>query len=171
MIGLLNATKQAALTGAADERYNLIKSKLKSNPERSYKVLQSIAVAIFCFCDREESCTKLADCLNQRHSAWLNQDFDKQSHPLPFVADGPGSGKSRFLQELTCSFKDFVTSGVYPDEFKEKIATAKFINISFGNGWPYSTDDVEMCIEKSICLRIIKQFDAEQARPFVINYI
>jgi hypothetical protein len=49
----------------------------------------------------------LGDCLNKRYIAWANRNQDKRLHPLPFVADGPGSGKLRFFQEISSSFKGF----------------------------------------------------------------
>ena len=48
----------------------------------------------------------LAECLSTRYLFWL--DHSEGNHPIPFVADGPGAGKSRFLQEISGSFKEYV---------------------------------------------------------------
>ena len=58
----------------------------------------------FEFSDRNDSFSLLAEKLDERHTAFVQKKKDRNLHPIPFLADGPGSGKSRFLQELPNSF-------------------------------------------------------------------
>lgn len=68
-------------------------------------------------------------------------------------------GKSRFLQELPKSFKSFVEQNLELDaDFRSTISNAIFINITFGNGTPYTEHDVKMQMEEALCSRILPQF-------------
>jgi hypothetical protein len=104
----------------------------------------------------------LADSLENRHLSWKEGKTDRNLHPIPFLADGPGSGKSRFLQELPSSFLEFVSQGSYSQEFKDIFKSPVCINITFSNGTRYSLQEAEATnIEKSVCLRILYQFKKE----------
>ena len=111
----------------------------------------------FEYSDRTESFHVLANCLEARHAAWSCRKKDRNLHPIPFLADGPGTGKSRFLQELPTSFRSFVLSSTHSTPFKKAIDTALYINITFGNGSAYDVTDVAIEIERAICIRILHQ--------------
>ena len=117
--GLDRITKEVLIT-SVQARLDRVQSKLMRKPEKYYRILETSG-SDFLFRDREESFRLLADCSNDRYSSWVDGKSDKPLHPLPFVADGPGSGKSRFLQELSRSFTGFtITSNSYSDNFKKK---------------------------------------------------
>ena len=125
--------------------------------------------ADFLFLDRNRSFNILGECLNKRFDAWKQKKRDRNLHPIPFLADGPGSGKSRFLQELPATFRSFVTqSSLYSDEFKKTFDEAVFINVTFGNGSTYSPDEIG--IQKSLCLRILFQITSHQFASFPTFY-
>ena len=68
------------------------------------QTLLASAGSDFRFMDRDSSFEILASCLEQRFYCHQVKDRDRFSHRIAFLADGPGSGKSRFLQELPHSF-------------------------------------------------------------------
>jgi hypothetical protein len=128
--------------------------------------LVATAGADFVYSDRGDSFKVLADCLEKRHLYWKqgkrDRKTDRNLHPIPFLADGPGSGKSRFLQELQSSFIKFVPQGTYSQDFKDIFKSPVCINITFSNGSLYSLKEAEAIkIEHSVCLRILYQFETE----------
>jgi hypothetical protein len=148
------------------------------------QTLVSSTGADFSFSDRESSFEILASSLEKRFYCHKFRLRDKMLHKLPFLADGPGSGKSRFLQELPKSFAAYVKNlkqsfyinkdlpvvvGSYLkdthaafDDFKNTLSSALFINISFGNGSVYTSDEMQIGIQKSLCLRILYPFFAHR---------
>ncbi|RKP17554.1 hypothetical protein ROZALSC1DRAFT_24088 [Rozella allomycis CSF55] len=119
---------------------------------------------------RDRSFEVFLECTRKRYDAWVQKKTDQKLHPLPFLADGPGSGKSRYVQELSVSFKCYVEQSNSSDDFKKTIKEALFININFGNDTTYSDEDVEIGIEKAICLRVLQQVDPINGRAFVMQY-
>ena len=155
------------------------------------QTLVSSSGADFHFSDRNASFDILASTLEQRFYCHQVELKDKAYHKLPFLADGPGSGKSRFLQELSNSFVSYIKNlkqSVYEkphcgfvhdknvsyrketptafDDFKSAISSALFINISFGNDSAYTRKESEMSIQKSLCLRILYPYFAQQYSCF-----
>ncbi|EPZ33984.1 Spindle assembly checkpoint component Mad1 domain-containing protein [Rozella allomycis CSF55] len=124
----------------------------------------------FVFSGRDRSFEVFLECTRKRYDAWVQKKTDQKLHPLPFLADGPGSGKSRYVQELSVSFKCYVEQSNSSDDFKKTIKEALFININFGNDTTYSDEDVEIGIEKAICLRVLQQVDPINGRAFVMQY-
>lgn len=124
----------------------------------------------FLFSERDRSFNVLLENTSKRYKARKDGISDKKLHPIPFLANGPGSGKSRFLQELSGSFKDYVEKSNTSDEFKKILNEALYININFGNGTAYSIADVELGIEKAICVRILDQVDPVNGRAFLAQY-
>ena len=123
--------------------------------------------ADFLYLDRDESFQILAESLSKRYLAWEKGVQTKENHPMPFLADGPGSGKSRFLQELPISFKKYVAnSSDLSPEFKTVFSNALFINISFNSGATYSAEEISIGIQKSVCLRILHQFHEQEFTNF-----
>ncbi|KAJ3250372.1 hypothetical protein HK103_003625 [Boothiomyces macroporosus] len=116
--------------------------------------------ADFQYLDRADSMKILADSLMKRYTAWKEGKKDRNLHPIPFLADGLGAGKSRFLQELPTSFLNFVRKQVdYTKEFRDVFKSAVCINITFSNGCAYNiAEGKTISIEQSVCLRILFQF-------------
>ena len=86
--------------------------------------------AKFEFVDRQESFARSIEKRLASNGAW-----DRNLHPFPFLAHGPGTGKSRFLDEISKSFKTHVDArkSEYPLLVKA-LADALIIRVSFGNG-------------------------------------
>ena len=134
-------------------------------------LLVSTSGASFVFSDREDSFALLFECFQNRYIAYTNKLKDRNLHPICFLADGPGSGKSRYLQEIQMSCKNYVKSMEYNQPFKGMINDAISMNITFGNGTPYSEFDRTIGIEKALCLRILGLYTSnEDAEDFVRDY-
>ena len=122
--------------------------------------------ADFVYSDRKDSFKCLVGSLEKRYRAWKERKCDRNLHPIPFLADGPGSGKSRFLQELPRSFVNYVLQDssdgkeTCSKEFKSAFKSPVCINITFSNGTVYSIKEAQAInIEQSVCLRILYQFE------------
>jgi hypothetical protein len=139
-----------------------ISDQVKKRALSISKNLIDTSGADFVYSDRSYSLKVLADCLEKRHAFWKQRKRDRNLHPIPFLADGLGTGKSRFLQELPSSFINFVSQGPYSQEFKDIFKSPVCINITFSNRSPYSIDEAkQMSIQRSICLRILYHFETE----------
>lgn len=144
-------------------KQNKYSSQPSISPHESISIVQTSG-ANFVFSDRHRSLKALADCAAKRHLAWKQGKSDRNLHPIPFLADGPGSGKSRFLHELPTAFIKFVEQGPYPARFKSIFKAPLCINITFSNGYTYTENEARsMDIEKSVCLRILYQFETEHS--------
>ena len=142
---------------------NILKRKRSAD---QLKLVESLG-ANFVFSDRERSFEVLSDCLAGRFKAWQNKVQDRNLHPIPFLADGPGSGKSRFLQELPESFRSYViSSSAHSPEFQNALRSALYINVTFGNGTRYLESEVSGGIEKALCLRILYNFSHQEFQTF-----
>ncbi|GES82511.1 hypothetical protein GLOIN_2v1593312 [Rhizophagus clarus] len=88
---------------------------------------------------------------------------DRNNHPIPLLANGPGTGKSRFLQEVPTLLreraekllreqaKEHTNNNELLSIIKDKMCT---INVTFGNGTPAQVDDVSIG-QSSVALRIL----------------
>ncbi|CAG8543598.1 3602_t:CDS:1, partial [Acaulospora colombiana] len=76
---------------------------------------------------------------------------DHNFHPIPFLGCGPGTGKSRFLQEI-CNIIHEKAQLSNDDEIKSILGEAVFRNITYGNGFAFSDFDVDIA---SLALRIL----------------
>lgn len=146
----------------------------------------------FRFSDREESFGILASSLEERFYCLKVGLKDKMVHKLAFLADGPGAGKSRFLQELSNSFVSYVKNlkrSIYDqpnvrlppqkvlsylqntpsafEDFKSVLSSALFINISFGSGSVYTHEEMKDDIQVSVCLRILYPYFAHKFSRFI----
>ena len=112
---------------------------------------------MFEFLDRQGSFHILALSIEKRLSLNHTQT-DRNNHPLPFLADGPGSGKSRFLDELSVSFRTYVAdnSEKYP-RLATFLESALFLSVTFGNGTAYGQMEVGK-IEQALSSRILRTF-------------
>lgn len=166
--------------------------------KRRLSISQTLVTSVgadFAFSDRDASFEILASSLEQRFYCHKLGLKDKAFHKLPFLADGPGSGKSRFLQELPESFAAYIKNmkqsvcikskfEMTPeavvsyikntpasfDDFKATVSAALFINVSFGNGSNYAQTEKDLAIEQSLCLRILYPYYAEKYSSFVSFY-
>jgi hypothetical protein len=151
-----------------DEKFASLVEQRKVTPS---EILIKSSGANFVFSDRNQSMGMLASCSQDRFHAWIHNDQDRNLHPIPFLADGPGSGKSRFLQELRTSFKNHIMEGDYSEEFKDVMNDALYINVTFGNGSIYKPEESGIGVEKSLALRMMFQFQDEykQFNAFLRN--
>lgn len=140
---------------------------IKKHLVKLNKTLLDSSGSDFLFSERDRSFNVLLENIKERYVARSNQKKDKIFYSIPFLANGPGSGKSRFLQELSGSFVDHVQKTDLSDELKKILTEALYININFGNGTTYSLVDVEFGIEKAICMRILEQADPVNGRAFL----
>ena len=168
-------------------------SETKSLRLSTSQTLVSSIGCDFTFSDRNESFEILASSLEQRYYWFKLGRRDKMLNKLPFLADGPGSGKSRFLQELPKSFVSYIMNlkqSIYNepnstpddiwsylektpaafDDFKSVISSAVFINITFGYGFAYSSREIEDGIEVSLSLRILYPYFAHRFSTFTSFY-
>ncbi|CAG8727328.1 14750_t:CDS:2, partial [Funneliformis mosseae] len=79
---------------------------------------------------------------------------DRNLHPIPFLACGPGTGKSRFLQELVNIIRDkALNSG--DEDIASLLGNAVFLNVTYGNGTYFTDFDINIGAEASVALRIL----------------
>jgi hypothetical protein len=112
----------------------------------------------FPFVDREESYHEFIETIESRFKYWSASIFDKKYHPIPILDYGPGTGKSRFMQEIPEMVRRALKEMMLDRNFKNQLKTPVFINITFDSIWMYSKDEVKDGIEHAICLRILHQF-------------
>lgn len=151
-----------------DEKFASMVEQRKVTP---FEILIKTSGANFVFSDRNHSIEMLASRSQDRFHAWIHDEKDRNLHPIPFLADGPGSGKSRFLQELRTSFKNHIMEGDYNEKFKDVMNDALYINVTFGNGSIYKPEESGIGVEKSLALRMMFQFQDEykQFDTFLVN--
>ena len=129
--------------------------------------LVTTAGSDFEYVDRNTSFKVLADHLVARYDYFLISNRagftsdDRNHFAIPFLAAGPGTGKSRFLQELPFAFKKYVSEIPGASKLTSALSDAVYVNISFGNGSGYTSRDVELGIEKALSIRIIEQFQTD----------
>ncbi|RIB17162.1 hypothetical protein C2G38_2037957 [Gigaspora rosea] len=119
--------------------------------------------AQFTLCGRENTINTLWDgdvvnsygILNRfKNYCSANPKKDRNFHPIPFLGCGPGTGKSRFLQEISnivCEKARLSND----DEVKSILGKAIFLNVTYGNGSAFSDFDVNIGAEASLALRIL----------------
>ena len=82
---------------------------------------------------------------------------DKNLHPIPVVAGGPGTGKSRFLDEVEQLLSRCANeSGNY--EIRESFANMTVINTTYGNGSPADDFDINITAQASLAVRILFEY-------------
>ncbi|CAG8437484.1 16972_t:CDS:2 [Funneliformis caledonium] len=90
---------------------------------------------------------------------------DRNLHPIPFLACGPGTGKSRFLQELVNIIRDKALSSG-DQNVVSILGSAVFLNVTYGNGTEASDFDVSIGAEASIALRILFSYFVHGNKSF-----
>jgi len=91
---------------------------------------------------------------------------DRNFHPIPFLACGPGTGKSRFLQELVNIIRNKASNSGDQD-IMSILGNAVFLNVTYGNGTEASDFDVNIGAEASIALRILFSYFVHGNKSFV----
>lgn len=107
--------------------------------------------------------------MESRYQNRLLSKHDHTSHPFPFLSDGHGTGKSRFLQELSGggAFKRFVLAHDAFPGLVNVLANALFINVSFGSDTetPYDPESYDTDILNGLRFRVLRAMgmDTHQA--------
>lgn len=78
-------------------------------------------------------------------------------HPIALLACGPGTGKSRFLQEVEKMLREKAdTSG--DEDVKNAFSNMLSVNITYGNGTSASKSDTDIGGEASVAVRLLYEF-------------
>lgn len=81
-------------------------------------------------------------------------------HPIPFVAGGPGTGKTRLLEELKNLVQERALNDA-DDQVREIFANMIAVVITFGNGSAASDSDVMLGGEIALCTWILHRYFVE----------
>ncbi|CAG8601353.1 10204_t:CDS:2 [Gigaspora rosea] len=119
--------------------------------------------AQFTLCGRENTINTLWDgdvvnsygILNRfKNYCSASPKKDRNFHPIPFLGCGPGTGKSRFLQEIHNIVREKARLSDDVD-IKSVLGEAVFLNVTYGNGSAVKDFDVNIGAEASLALRIL----------------
>src|SRR6185369_6099429 len=89
---------------------------------------------------------------------------DRNMHPIPFVAGGPGVGKTWFLQEVKNLLYDQAAScdnAMIRGAFQNMVS----VNITYGNGSAFCQMDQDLGGESSVAIRIIYNYFIDSDNP------
>ncbi|RIA92650.1 hypothetical protein C1645_804498 [Glomus cerebriforme] len=118
----------------------------------------------FNLCSRENTISTLwnGNLLNnngilKRFEHFRNQKSDRNLHPIPFLCCGPGTGKSRFLQEIHGMLLKQAQSSEN-QEIAFIFENAVYLNVTYGNGSAAANFDVNIKGEASLALRILYNY-------------
>ena len=118
--------------------------------------------ANFTYCDRDDTFQSITDIFQTCYTSFKNKFYTKETHPFVCIADGPGSGKSRFLQELASeTYKSFIERTIKSDDaepnkvdFKKALSQALFVNITFNSSTSLNDIDKKGSVDQWIVSRI-----------------
>ncbi|PKC10159.1 hypothetical protein RhiirA5_414692 [Rhizophagus irregularis] len=132
---------------------------LKRPPKTVVPKLVSTSGADFPLQGREETMKILMEGNGSRNGICerftKRNETDRNIHPIPILANGPGTGKSRFLQEIPTLLREQAEKYTNDDELLNMIKDRMYsVNVTFGNGTPAKLDDVFFG-ETSVALRIL----------------
>ena len=97
-----------------------------------------------------------------RLQKFRNGERDRNAHPIPVLACGPGTGKSRFLQEVGNMLLQKATSNkAFPNILS--------VYLTYGNATPASETDARINGEASIASRLLYEYfiSSTRVRPKV----
>ncbi|CAG8566756.1 13261_t:CDS:2 [Funneliformis mosseae] len=122
----------------------------KRNPDIQPSKFVSSFGSIFPLKGRENTIQTLWNGTDSRNGMYrrfaMRKIRDRSLHPIPILVGGPGTGKSRILQEFPELLYNYAQQ--YPDdcELKNVICGNKIlaINVTFGNGSNVDTTDTEI---------------------------
>jgi len=120
----------------------------------------------FKFLGREETAEQLwngtlnKNGVKKRYYAHQNKIKDRNFHPIPFIAAGPGTGKTRVLEESLNMLKKCAENDSDSD-LKELLNNAVLIDVTYGNGSAASATDSNIGGETSLSLRILYRYFVE----------
>src|ERR1044071_2245114 len=86
----------------------------------------------FEFLGREETVKRLWTCIKSRYTAHLKNIQERNLPPLPFIAAGPGTGKTRMLIESLNTLQQCAKEEDDVD-LREMVNNAMLINVTYGN--------------------------------------
>jgi len=90
----------------------------------------------------------------------LSDHSDSNLHPIPFVSGGPGTGKTRLLEELTNLVRERALNDT-DNRVREIFANTIAVVITFGNGSAASDMDTKLGGEIALCMRILHRYFVE----------
>ncbi|RUS15009.1 hypothetical protein BC937DRAFT_93035 [Endogone sp. FLAS-F59071] len=82
---------------------------------------------------------------------------DRTQHPIALLACGPGTGKSRFLQEVGEMLREKANSCT-DENIKKAFSNMLAVNITYGNASSASQEDVTIGGEASIAIRLLYEY-------------
>ena len=99
---------------------------------------------------------------------------DKSYHPIPILASGPGTGKSRFLDEIERLLRHYI--GESDEKICNGFANMVVINTTYGNGSPADSYDIRVISDEStngqtsLALRILFEYFQPQYEFFKLTF-
>jgi hypothetical protein len=108
------------------------------------------------FVYREISISKFLEATETRHFYWKESQLNKKCHPISVLADGPGSGKSRFMQEIPGFIQKYLET--CDPAIKETLDDPVHINITFNSAWTYMEDEIAKGMEHAMCMRMMHPY-------------
>ncbi|GBB92697.1 hypothetical protein RclHR1_20430004 [Rhizophagus clarus] len=92
---------------------------------------------------------------------------DKSLHPIPVLAGGPGTGKSRFLDEIEGLLRRSADDSGKED-IRRAFSNLVVINITYGNGSP--ADPLDIIVGQTISNKAMKNAQASLAIRILFEY-